>query len=183
MDQDEYDLIGYGLNCCGSSDDAINKELKLYLKHYSNQHGSGLELDNIGLLLKSPKIYQRGRGIGGIFTTIFRYIKPLLKSGLNFLKDEALHTGADVLRGISDQKPLKDVLKNRGAEIVNKLRDKAVEKINKMGGSGRKRKNLKPIKGRSKKQKIQSDITRRTKRNKTKRKSSVKKGRILDIFT
>lgn len=182
MNQYKYDLVGYGLNCCGKVDDEIDKEVKLYLKHYSNQHGSGLEVDNIGLLLKTPRIYQRGRGIGGVFSTIFRYIKPLLKSGFNFLKDEALQTGADVLRGISDQKPLKEVLKNRGTEIANKLRDKAIEKINKMGGSGRKRKALKSIKGRSKKLKIQSDTSVGSKRNKTKR-NSIKKGRILDIFS
>jgi len=187
MDQDEYDLVGYGLNCCRSVNDEIDKEVKFYLKHYTNQNGSGLELDNIGTLLKTPRIYQRGRGIGGIFSTIFRYIKPLLKSGLSFLKDEALHTGADVLRGISEQKPLKDVLKNRGTEIVNKLRDKAVEKISKMGGSGRKRKRNTPkaIKGTPKKRKTHSDISR-VRKNTKPQKNSVKKqkrGRILDIFS
>jgi hypothetical protein len=188
MDQDKYDLVGYGLNCCGSVNDEIGKEVKFYLKHYTNQNGSGFELDNIGTLLKTPRIYQRGRGIGGIFSTIFRYIKPLLKSGLSFIKDEALQTGADVLRGISDQKPLKDVLKNRGTEIVNKLRDKAVEKISKMGGSGRKRKRniSKVIKGSLKKRKTHSNISRVRKKTKPRKKKSAKKqkrGRILDIFS
>lgn len=108
-----------------------------YLQYYRAQSGRGLQYnEDFGGLIRSPKLLQRGRGLGGVFANLFRYIKPLLYSGLNYFKDEALDAGSQFLQG----KNPRDILREKGIAAVDKLREKAAEKINKMSGSGRKRK-------------------------------------------
>lgn len=79
----------------------------------------------------SPK-YQRGRGLGLIFANLFRFLRAALSSGLN--------TGADLINGISQQKPIKEVLRDRSFQLVDNLKDIAAEKIKykirNMTGSG-----------------------------------------------
>lgn len=115
-----------------------------YLEYYQAQSGRGLPFNepDFGGLIRSPKLLQRGRGLGGVFANLFRYIKPLLYSGLSYFKDQALDAGAQFLSG----KPANEILKEKGLEAVDKLREKASEKIKKMTGSGRKRKSTTPLK-------------------------------------
>ena len=111
-----------------------------YLQYYRAQSGRGLQpSEDFGGLIRSPKLLQRGRGLGGVFANLFRYIKPLLYSGLNYFKDEALDAGSQFLQGKNPH----DILREKGIAAVDKLREKAAEKINKMTGSGKKRKRAK----------------------------------------
>lgn len=104
-----------------------------YLEYYNAQSGRGLQFnEDFGSLINTPKLLQRGRGLGGVFSSLFRYIKPLLYSGLNYFKDEALDAGSQFLSG----KNPNDILREKGLAAVEKLRDKAAEKIQKMTGSG-----------------------------------------------
>lgn len=110
---------------------------KIYTKYYYHQSGGGRGLnDEFGDLLRLPRVYQRGRGIGGIFSKFWKYLQPLLRSGGNLLKDELIGTGTDILLG----KTLPNVLRDRSVNVIDSIRDKAVNKIDTMTGSGRKRK-------------------------------------------
>ena len=110
-----------------------------YLNYYRSQSGEGLKFEEeFGGLIRSPKLLQRGRGLGGVFANLFRYIKPLLYSGLKYFKDEALDAGSQFLSG----KDPNEILKEKGLAAVEKLREKAADKIVKMTGSGRKRKRI-----------------------------------------
>lgn len=116
---------------------------KVYLKYYVNQIGGGKGViynDEFGDLLRLPRVYQRGRGIGGVFSSFWKYLQPLLMSGAHLLKDELIGTGADILQG----KKLPDILRDRSTNVIdsarNKVVNKVVNKINTMTGSGRKRK-------------------------------------------
>lgn len=118
---------------------------KVYLKYYAHQIGSGKGViynDEFGELLRLPKVYQRGHGIGGIFSSFWKYLQPLIMSGAHLLKDELIGTGADILQG----KKLPDIVRDRTVNVIdsakNKVVDKVVDKINKMTGSGRKRKRV-----------------------------------------
>lgn len=102
-----------------------------YIEYYLSQAGHR----SLGKKkYRSEKILQKGGGVGGVFSTVFRYLKPYIASGLDILKEESIKTAADVLLGITNQKPVKEVLANRGVEMVDKIRDNAVKKINLMSG-------------------------------------------------
>lgn len=168
-----------------------------YTEYYLHQSGGGVgghdSRDDNFLQLQLPRVYQRGRGVGAIFSTIFKFLKPLLKSGAKFLGKEALTTGVDVIKGIANQKPIKEVLTNRSLEVVDKIRDNTVNKIKSMRGSGieKKRKYINRRASKNDNQfktnrvgvsskKTQSKKIR--KRKKSKAQSTVKT-RILDIFS
>lgn len=179
-----------------------------YVKYYLIQAGEGSNEDVFGPLLRFSSKYQRGRGLGGIFSGLFRYLKPILKSGLKYFGKEAIHTGADLISELV-QKPVKEVLRDRSLKIVDNLRDKAVSKIQNMSGSGCKRsiggKNKKKcalVRNRKKIINKRNGITGKNKKNKTfrnmkniknmgkgiKRKLTPKhlhskKYRVLDIFS
>jgi hypothetical protein len=153
---------------------------RIFTRYYYQQVGREYGDENIGPLIRSQKIYQIGRGLGGFFSGIFRHIRPLFTSALHGLKSEVLETGADIIRGINIQKPLNEILRDRSVQVVDKLRDKATEKIKKMSGAGLKRRLQNSIKGCACKKLKQSLVKpRRKKKNKIKQKP---KTRIIDIF-
>jgi hypothetical protein len=149
-----------------------------YERYYRHQIGSGASFQNeFGTLMKLPRVYQRGYGIGGIFSKFWSYLQPLLAPAGNFIANELVNTGADVLKGISQNKPIKTVLYDRSVNVVDRLRDKAVDKLKAMAGSGRSRKRKpKPINKAAKRKRIHSKVHA----------ARVKKAqapRILDIFS
>lgn len=165
-----------------------------YIRYYTQQQGGGsgggggILDDEFGPVLRLPKVYQRGRGLGGIFTSFWKYLQPLLKKGANFLKDELIDTGADVLRNLNTERPIKEILRDRSVQVVDKLRDNAVNKINTMTG-GRRCKRKQEIA-------LRKSINKKTKREKSQMKTlavrdkrsvpaavKTRTPRILDIFT
>lgn len=175
-----------------------------YTQYYTLQEGGGLgavsnnnnsreNSYNQFSQVRLPRVYQRGNGVGGFFSSIWRFLQPMLKSGTNFLKTELSETGIDMLRGINEQKPIKEILRNRSVKAVDNLRDKAINKINEMTGSGlnRKRKNRGAAATINKKSKrLRSQSRLRIKLSKVAEKKSRRKvrktlknnSRILDIF-
>lgn len=155
---------------------------RYYIKYYTLQSGKGCNIEDFGPLLRSQRISQKGRGIGGFFSGIIRYLKPLLTSALEGLKSEAIQTGSDILQG----KPINEIFRDRSIQIVDKLRDKATEKINKMSGAGIRKRPQNTIKGRllnSNKQSITGCRQVKPKKRKNISKNKLNKKRILDIFT
>lgn len=169
-----------------------------YTQYYTLQEGGSAD-NNQFLQLKLPRVYQRGNGVGGVFSSIWRFLQPIFKSGANFLKNELTETGIDLIKGINEQKPLKEILRDRSLKVVDNLGDLTKNKINKMAGSGRKRKRrTSTIKRKSKRIKrhlSSSSVSRSSKKKNSKRtkkinkvhrkksKSMKVKPRLLDIFS
>lgn len=109
----------------------ILKMDEVYLKYYQNQAGSGLE--DIGNLYHiSPRFHQRGRGgIGSFFSGIYRYIKPIINSGLRALKKQSIKTGVNIIKDLGE-KPIKDILINEGKAAVDELAQKGIRKLQKI---------------------------------------------------
>jgi len=153
---------------------------KYYTSYYSNQAGGGYNHEDFGPLLRFHNIYQKGRGIGGFFNGIFRYLSPLLSSALQGLKSGAIDAGTDFLRG----KPVNQIFRDTSIQMVDKLRDKAAEKIKQMSGSGICKKSIKgrlqALCNQSKAIRKRSTVKKR-KPNISKKKTN--KSRIIDIFT
>lgn len=139
-----------------------------YTKYYLLQAGGGMS--DIGHLYIQPHILQSGSGIGSIFSGLFKFLSPMISSGLNEIKNQSLKTGAAILHD-ARTKPLKEVLKEQGKRAVQDLAYKGLEKLaqNKsQEGKGRK-----SIKRRVALRNFNQSIVPR-KRQRTKR--------ILDIF-
>lgn len=149
----------------------------VYVKYYTQQCGGGggkgvIHNDEFGNILRLPRVYQRGSGIGGVFSTFWKFLQPLLKSGAKVMKKELISTGKEMLTG----KPLPDIIRDRTVDVIDAVRDKVVNKVNNMTGSGRKRKRvLKSINSSSKRRRI-------TLGNK-KRLLKQPPTRVLDIFS
>lgn len=57
--------------------------------------------------------YQRGFGLGSIFSSIFRAATPLVKSGMKYLGREAIKTGLNTVDDIIEGKNAKQALRDR----------------------------------------------------------------------
>ena len=161
-----------------------------YIRYYTNQTGRGNEDNDQFLQLKIPRVYQRGRGVGSIFSSIWKFLQPILRKGATFASKELIETGSDILSGMANQKPVNAILADRSIQLVDKLRDKATEKIKSMAGAGLKRKSSR-IKGspRSKRSHligVRHPAKRKKKKKKKqtlKRNKSQSKSRVIDIFS
>jgi hypothetical protein len=104
------------------------------------------------MLIHRGERYQRGRGIGALFSGFFRVLRPVLKMGLTAgkkfiqsdvgrqIKSSALEMGKDAVKNIAS-----DILKGENLkESLNRELQSAKTKIaDKIRGSGRKRKKTK----------------------------------------
>ncbi len=164
-----------------------------YTQYYLKQSGRGLS--DIGGIYKTPSFYQAGRGgIGSFFAGLYKYLKPLVSSGISALADQSIKTGTNILSEIG-QKPFKQILKEQGKNAASELKQRGINKLKRMqGGSGKRKKksNIKRLK-RGKKQhshpKRRQQRRRKTqagkgrkRRRKTKSKIPTKKSRFVDIF-
>lgn len=165
-----------------------------YTQYYLNQHGSGLS--DIGHLYRSPIVFQRGRGgIGNFFAGLYKYINPFISSGISAIKDQAIKSSTAVLADIG-KKPFKTILKEQGKAAISDLTVRGVNKLRKMQqGSGRRRKrnikrgrvgkrshsSVKRKRRRTRKPK-QIGLGRKRKARQSKKRTSRKKTRFVDIF-
>ena len=61
--------------------------------------------------------YQRGHGIGNFHGELCRKILPYLNKGARAVGKEILHVGINVLENVENNKPLKEAVKSRLAEL------------------------------------------------------------------
>lgn len=161
-----------------------------YIEYYSVQVGSGLK--DIGPLYHNARFVQHGRGFGSFFESLFTYLKPVFKSGLNALKDSALKTGTSLLSEVGSR-PLNEIFIEHGKKFKEDLGSKLKRKF--QDGSGlmfagiakKKKACSKGIKAKRTKKTNQSS-TKRKQRKSSKNPKQTKSGkknsktRILDIF-
>lgn len=93
---------------------------------------------DIGPILRQGAVYQRGygcyprpyygRGFGSVFRGVLRFFQPLLVKGLKTVGNEVLKAGSDILMDI-DKKPVKELVKTRGATAYENLKRKAINKF------------------------------------------------------
>lgn len=114
-----------------------------YTNYYLRQQGTGIS--DIGPLYQAPRFSQSGRGgVGSFFSGIWKYLRPLVSSGVNALSSQAVKTGASILDQVG-QKPLKEVFKKQGKVAMRELAIRGADKIKRkmQGGEGRRRKYIK----------------------------------------
>jgi hypothetical protein len=105
--------------------------------YYLNQAGRGLASPpGIGPVYASPLYLQRGHGIGNLFGSLFRWVRPLLWSGAKAVGRETLRTGGKILSDIAENKS-PDV--SAGDIVTKHVTESAQNLIGKLRGRGRKR--------------------------------------------
>lgn len=166
----------------------------------------GSNIGSIGKLVKNKKVYQRGynnlshrnyyirrsqrgHGFGAVFSGLSRFLIPLIRSGYNALKNEAISAGGDILNDLN----IENIIKKRGKQAVQNLKTKAVDKIDSImtgSGSKKRRKTIKrmytkknvqilPELNRTHKGKFKTKLNINIKQN---GKGITKKASIKDIF-
>jgi len=85
--------------------------------YYLNQAGRGLFTPGIGPVYSDLLYPQRGHGIGNIFGSFLRSVRPLLWSGSKAVGHETLRTGGKILTDIAERSPTDTTT---GGDIVSK---------------------------------------------------------------
>lgn len=132
-------------------------------------HTLFLNQAGFGLPVYHGQSVQRGYGLGNILASAFRSAMPLLKRGISFLGRKFINTGAKVVTDVASGIPIKTSLKSRGKTAGRETVISAADEIQKMTGSGIKKR-------RTRKTKV---ITRKAR----KRKAPVKIPSSKDIFS
>jgi hypothetical protein len=94
-----------------------------YERYYVNQVGSGMPV------YRGSTNLQRGHGLGGIFSSLFRSALPLLKQGAKAVGRQALQTGVDIAQDVMSGQSVKSAAKSRlktagrnmGTKVLNKI--------------------------------------------------------------
>jgi len=95
----------------------------------SNQRGGGLSgFQGIR--------YQRGAGLGSFFRGVFRAALPVISSIGKTVGQQALSSGAAMMRDVGNGDSVRTAFKNRGREAAEELLTKAANAV-KQTGSGR----------------------------------------------
>lgn len=104
----------------------------VYTRYYLQQTGYGYD-HRFGSPYISPLVLQRGYGLGGVFSTVARYLTPIFGA----LKDTAVTAGNNVLRDIG-RKSLHDILTEQGKLAASTLTDRSAKQLHEWIGAGRK---------------------------------------------
>lgn len=109
----------------------------VYTKYYLQQSGHGSD-NRFGSPYISPYVLQRGYGLGGIFSTVARYLTPIFGA----LKDTAFTAGKNFIHDIG-HKPLNDILLEQGKLAASTLTDRSAKQLHEWIGAGRRSKGIK----------------------------------------
>ena len=82
---------------------------------------------------------QRGRGIGGILRTVWRFMVPIMKDVGKSVGKEGLSAGARILGNIAQGAEAKDAIVTETQKSVRNLAKKAAAHLDDQSGSGTKR--------------------------------------------
>lgn len=108
-------------------------------EQYLLQTGGGLT--DLGQVYRGNSwgAYQRGRGLGDFFSSVYRMIQPYLASGAKAITTELARGGAEVLGNLGSQ-PISELMRQQRDKSLQNLATKASNKLKRVSiGSGIKR--------------------------------------------
>jgi hypothetical protein len=116
--------------------------------YYFHQAGRG-RAPGIGPVYAAPLYLQRGHGIGNLFGSLIRWVRPLLWSGAKDVGRETFRTGgkilADMAENTSPDVSTKDIESKHVSEsaknLIVKLRDRCRKRLT---AKSKKQENKKP---------------------------------------
>ena len=150
-----------------------------YLQYYQQQAGGATPIFR-------GVTDQRGHGLGGMFSKLFRFIMPLfkshalpvLKSGAQIVGGEAIKAAANIATDAINGKNIKNSFQENYTNAIDTVKNQAIKALQK--GSGIKRKRSQKGSG-IKRKRSQQKVSRNNKNNKNKlRRNKIR--RLKDIF-
>jgi hypothetical protein len=102
--------------------------------------------------------FQRGAGLGSIFSKLFRTATPYLKKGAQYFGNELLDTTFNITDDIMNGEKIKNSVKKRFQESKSRIKNKTKEKFRKI------------LRGNGKNVKIKQTLKRKKKKKVKKRK-------------
>ena len=107
--------------------------------YYVRQAGGGsYNNTGIGPIYSIPPYLQRGHGIGNVFGSLFRWIKPILWSGAKALGRESLRTGGKNLSHIAENRSSSSTPSSNRDIVSRHLTGSRQKLIDKLEGRGQK---------------------------------------------
>lgn len=153
-----------------------------YFRYYKNQAGFGQPHPGISTFRGAR--YQRGNGLGSIFSSLVRAITPLFKSSIvrnagRKLGTAALSSGLNLGSDLLEGKNFGQSLKRRAAETGADLFESAAGDLRSYTGSGRKRRKKSTVAkaGRRKKRTTRKATKSKKRRAPKKRKAPKRRGK------
>lgn len=106
----------------------------------NREHQTGAGIGEIEFYRGPRHHRQGGAGIGKYLSRAYKFLKPIVSSGVNALKDQSIESSKSIINQLGEDK-LKNILKSEGKRALTNLRRKAINKINRtrdsQSGSGR----------------------------------------------
>lgn len=87
-----------------------------YEKYYANQIGGNVS----DYVYKRRIHFQRGRGLGNVFSSLLSFLRPYIVSGSKALGKEFFRSGTEILDNLGSQ-PIKELLKQQSSKSLNNL--------------------------------------------------------------
>jgi hypothetical protein len=84
--------------------------------------------------------YQRGHGIGSLFSGLFRSVMPLIKKFAPVIGKKALEAGANIIGDVSSGRSFKESAKERASSAFSESIKSLFPQSNDQTGSGKRRK-------------------------------------------
>lgn len=103
---------------------------------------SGGSIGDIGRIYRRGYFVQRGRGLSDIFSHIVRFLSPYVKGASKALGKQALESGINIIEGLQQDAPIKDLLVKERDRGLKSLAAQASDKLKSMRGSGIKRRRV-----------------------------------------
>ena len=135
-----------------------------YIEYYlDQQHGRGMPVVRGSSWQRGYG--QMGYGLGGLFCSLGKIAKPMIKSGAKALGNIALTSGVNLLGDVLAGKSVKQAAKARALEGANAAKMQAIKRAQRYAQTGRRR-------SRSTRRSAKKRKASRTKRTAKKRKAS-----------
>ena len=116
------------------------RRLEVYYLRQAGGGGGSYNYNNTGIgpIYSTPPHLQRGHGIGNVFGSLFRWIKPILWSGAKALGRESLRTGGKILSDIAENRS--SITPSSDRDIISRnLTESRQKLIDKLEGRGKKK--------------------------------------------
>lgn len=138
--------------------------------------GQAFPQDDIGSFYQSSYQVQRGRGIGSILSSLWRWFTPIAKTGAKKLGEQLLKTGSDIFQDLSTGgEPVLQVIKKRAGEGTKRLQTA-------LAGQGLGHRNIKRVKICPNKTKTAPKKKKTIKKTLKKKKKKKVTRKIRDVF-
>lgn len=106
--------------------------MERYVEYFTPLQSGGSNTGKFGKIYSSSYHLQSGRGLSSIFSTLFKYLKPMIISGSKAIGKEALKSGSNILENLGTDS-FSNLVKTETKRGFKDLAGRAGQKLTKIG--------------------------------------------------